>query len=134
MEGALEAKLKIEVQSSIVHQVRNSKNSLTKMSGQFLKDLQNVYKATTLQLADAIWINWSPTRMSIIRKHSILGKNWRRLSKPFQYNKGVRRIMYITNIIEGFDRQSWAVTKLKGALIERRPDENSIPSTRKYMC
>lgn len=42
-------------------------------------------------------------------------KNWPRLSSYFQYNKDVRRIMYTTNIIEGFHRQLRAVTKSKGA-------------------
>ncbi len=37
------------------------------------------------------------------------------LSGYFHYNKDIRRIMYTTNIIEGFRRQLRTVTKLKGA-------------------
>ncbi|MCB9245814.1 MAG: transposase [Flavobacteriales bacterium] len=42
-------------------------------------------------------------------------KNWSRLYNYFQYTPYVRRIIYTTNIIEGFHRQIRNVTKSKGA-------------------
>ncbi|OLY93639.1 transposase, partial [Cnuella takakiae] len=38
-----------------------------------------------------------------------------RLSCYYQYNRDIRRIIYTTNIIEGFHRQLRTVTKSKGA-------------------
>jgi transposase-like protein len=40
--------------------------------------------------------------------------NWDKLSAYFQYNKQIRRIIYTTNIIEGFHRQLRTITKSKG--------------------
>jgi transposase-like protein len=56
--------------------------------------------------------NWGQRYPKVIESWR---KNWPRLSSYFQYNKDVRRIMYTTNIIEGFHRQLRAVTKSKGA-------------------
>ncbi|QEC44576.1 IS256 family transposase [Pseudobacter ginsenosidimutans] len=108
---------KTEVQLCIVHQVRNSQKYLSyKDLKPFMKDLQNVYKATTIELAerslDQLESNWGERYPKVIESWR---KNWPRLSNYFQYNKDVRRIMYTTNIIEGFHRQLRAVTKSKGA-------------------
>ncbi len=108
---------KTEAQLCIVHQVRNSQKYLSyKDLKPFMKDLQNVYKATTIELAerslDQLESNWGERYPKVIESWR---KNWPRLSNYFQYNKDVRRIMYTTNIIEGFHRQLRAVTKSKGA-------------------
>jgi putative transposase len=108
---------KTEVQLCIVHQIRNSQKYLSyKDVKPFMKDLQNVYKATTVDLAerslDQLESNWGTRYPKVIESWR---KNWPRLSSYFQYNKDIRRIMYTTNIIEGFHRQLRAVTKSKGA-------------------
>ncbi|WP_343744035.1 IS256 family transposase [Chitinophaga sp.] len=108
---------KTEVQLCIVHQIRNSQKYLSyKDVKPFMKDLQNVYKATTADQAerslDGLESNWGARYPKVIESWR---KNWPRLSSYFQYNKDIRRIMYTTNIIEGFHRQLRAVTKSKGA-------------------
>ena len=39
--------------------------------------------------------------------------NWANLSTYFKYPEAVRRLIYTTNTIEGFNRQLWKVTKSK---------------------
>lgn len=106
-----------EVQLCIVHQIRNSQKYISyKDVKSFMKELQGVYKATTIDLAernlDQLESNWGQRYPKVIESWR---KNWPRLSSYFQYNKDIRRIMYTTNIIEGFHRQLRAVTKSKGA-------------------
>lgn len=106
-----------EVQLCIVHQIRNSQKYMSwKDIKPFMKDLQTVYKATTKDQAERnleqLAVNWGQRYPKVIESWR---KNWPRLSNYFQYNKDIRRIMYTTNIIEGFHRQLRAVTKSKGA-------------------
>lgn len=106
-----------EVQLCVVHQIRNSHKYLSyKDVKPFMKDLQGVYKATTKEQAernlDQVAANWGQRYPKVIESWR---KNWDRLSGYFQYNKDIRRIMYTTNIIEGFHRQLRTVTKTKGA-------------------
>jgi transposase-like protein len=106
-----------EVQLCVVHQIRNSHKYLShKDVKAFMKDLQGVYRATTKELAerhlDQLSANWGARYPKVIESWK---KNWPRLSSYFQYNKEIRRIMYTTNIIEGFHRQLRTVTKTKGA-------------------
>lgn len=106
-----------EVQLCIVHQIRNSQKYMSwKDIKPFMKDLQTVYKATTKDQAEhnlaQLDASWGQRYPKVIESWQ---KNWPRLSNYFQYNKDIRRIMYTTNIIEGFHRQLRAVTKSKGA-------------------
>lgn len=106
-----------EVQLCVVHQIRNSHKYLShKDVKAFMKDLQGVYRAATKELAerhlDQLSANWGARYPKVIESWK---KNWPRLSSYFQYNKEIRRIMYTTNIIEGFHRQLRTVTKTKGA-------------------
>jgi len=106
-----------EVQLCIVHQVRNSLQYVaSKDQKAFLKDLKSVYRAGTKDLAeqrlnelDAAWG----------RKYPIVIKSWRvnwgELSAFFKYPEEIRRIIYTTNVIEGFHRQLRKVSKTKGA-------------------
>ena len=41
--------------------------------------------------------------------------NWDTLSTYFKYDTHIRRVIYTTNIVEGFHRQVRKVTKTKGA-------------------
>jgi transposase-like protein len=81
-----------------------------------MKDLQPVYKANTEESArshlDKLETIWGDKYPKVIESWR---RNWHRLSRFFQYNKDIRRIMYTTNIIEGFNRQLRSVTKTKGA-------------------
>jgi len=106
-----------EVQLCIVHQIRNSHKYLSyKDTKAFMKDLQGIYKASTREQAernlDQLEANWGARYPKVIESWR---RNWPRLSNYFQYNKDIRRIMYTTNIIEGFHRQLRSITKTKGA-------------------
>jgi len=108
---------KTDIQLCIIHQIRNTMKYLAwKDSREFLKDLRTVYQANTKEEAeynlDIIEEKWG-------KKYSIIFKSWRNnwenLSSFFKYPSEIRKIMYTTNIIEGFHRQVRKVTKTKGA-------------------
>lgn len=108
---------KVEVQSCIVHQIRNSlKYVASKDQKPFLSDLKEVYRATTKELAeqqldalDKTWGKKYPLVINSWRNH------WPKLSTYFKYDPAIRRLIYTTNTIEGFHRQVRKVTKTKGA-------------------
>lgn len=108
---------KTEVQLCIIHQVRNSRKYLAwKDAKAFMADLRGIYAASTKELAernlDKLEANWGGKYPKVIESWR---KNWDRLTNYFQYTKEIRRIIYTTNIIEGFHRQLRAITKSKGA-------------------
>jgi len=106
-----------EVQLCIIHQVRNSQKYLAyKDLKAFMKDLKQVYQASTRELAERnlalLATNWGDKYPKVIESWE---RNWERLSNYFQYSKQIRKVIYTTNIIEGFHRQLRKVTKTKGA-------------------
>lgn len=108
---------KVEVQSCIVHQIRNSlKYVASKDQKPFLSDLKEVYRATTKELAeqqlDALDKTWGKKYPLVINSWR---NNWPKLSTYFKYDPVIRRLIYTTNTIEGFHRQVRKVTKTKGA-------------------
>lgn len=108
---------KAEIQSCIVHQIRNSlKYVASKNQKEFMKDLKLVYRADTKEIAelkledlDTKWGEKYPVVINSWRN------NWHKLSTYFEYNPEIRRLVYTTNPIEGFHRQVRKVTKTKGA-------------------
>lgn len=108
---------KAEVQSCIVHQIRNSlKYVASKDQKQFLADLKEVYQAATKDLAeqqlDALDQKWGKKYAVVIASWR---NNWSKLSTYFKYDPAIRKLIYTTNTIEGFHRQVRKVTKTKGA-------------------
>lgn len=108
---------KTEVQSCIVHQIRNSlKYVASKDQKPFLKDLKEVYQATTKELAeqqlDALEQKWGKKYPLVLNSWR---SNWNKLSTYFKYDPAIRKMVYTTNTIEGFHRQVRKVTKTKGA-------------------
>ncbi|MBT4340411.1 MAG: transposase, partial [Bacteroidetes bacterium] len=106
-----------EVQSCIVHQIRNSlKYVASKEQKEFVKDLKKVYKASTKDLAETELLNleekWAKKYPIVIESWQ---KNWDKLSTYFQYTEPIRRLVYTTNPIEGYHRQIRKITKTKGA-------------------
>lgn len=106
-----------EVQSCIVHQIRNSlKYVSSKDQKPFLADLKEVYRATTKELAeqqlDTLDQKWGKKYPLVI---SSWRNNWNKLSTYFKYDPAIRKLIYTTNAIEGFHRQVRKVTKTKGA-------------------
>jgi putative transposase len=105
-----------EVQSCIVHQIRNSLKYVASKDKQvFLKDLKLVYQADNeqqaldaLQTLKEIWQKKYPVVTSSWEN------NWLKLSTFFKYPAGIRKLIYTTNIIEGYHRQVRKVTKNKG--------------------
>jgi transposase-like protein len=105
-----------EVQSCVVHQIRNSlKYVASKDQKPFLGELKEVYKADTKELAEARLVELAEKWM---KKYPVViqswQNNWHKLSTYFKYTEPIRRIIYTTNIIEGFHRQVRKVTKTKG--------------------
>jgi len=106
-----------EVQLCIIHQIRNSLKYITwKHSREFIRDLKQVYKASTLDLAehnlDMLEQKWSKQYPVVIQSWRT---NWKRLSQYFKYPEPIRRLVYTTNTVEGYHRMIRKVTKSKGA-------------------
>ena len=104
------------VQSCIVHQIRNSvKYVASKYQKSFLKDLKLVYQAVNRETAedelDNLELNWGEQYPLVIKSWR---DNWHKLSAYFQYTDSIRRLIYTTNIVEGYHRQIRKVTKNKG--------------------
>lgn len=108
---------KTEVQLCVVHQIRNSLRYVaSKDQKGFLKDLKKVYKATNKKQAEQ---KLSELKQVWGKKYPVVidswTNNWEELTNYFKYPPEIRRIIYTTNIIEGFHRQIRKVTKTKGA-------------------
>ena len=97
---------KCDVQSCIVHQIRNSlKYVAAKESKAVMEDLKPIYKAYTKEegalALDSFEEKWS-------KKYGIVVKSWRtnweKLSAFFKYPPDIRKLIYTTNTIEGYHR------------------------------
>ena len=108
---------KAEVQSCIIHQIRNSlKYIASKDQKVFMADLKLVYRASTkLEAEDqllALEEKWGDKYPVVIESWQ---NNWEKLSTYFQFSMPIRKMIYTTNAVEGFHRQVRKVTKTKGA-------------------
>ena len=106
-----------EVQLCVVHQIRNSlKYVVSKDQKAFMADLKLVYKASSKDLAEHHLLEleekWGKKYPAVMRSWN---NNWEALSQYFKYPEELRRIIYTTNIVEGFHRQIRKYTKNKGA-------------------
>lgn len=106
-----------EVQSCIVHQIRNSlKYVASKNQKEFMGDLKEVYQASGKELAEeklkSLDEKWGKKYPVVLASWN---NNWHKLSTYFKYTEDVRRLIYTTNAIEGFHRQVRKVTKNKTA-------------------
>jgi len=108
---------KTEVQSCIVHQIRNTiKYVVSKDVKAVIADVKLIYRAINKELAEE-HLNALEAKRG--KKYPIVIKSWRnnwhKLSTFFKYAADIRRLIYTTNTIEGFHRQIRKVTKTKGA-------------------
>ena len=108
---------KTEIQLCIVHQIRNSlKYVVSKDQKVFMADLKLVYKASSKDLAEHRLLEleekWGKKYPAVLKSWNT---NWDALSQYFKYPEQLRRIIYTTNIVEGFHRQIRKYTKNKGA-------------------
>jgi putative transposase len=106
-----------EVQTCVVHQVRSSLRYIAEKDKKaFMADLKPVYQA----------LNKEEGYENLLKLDEKWGKkypvplqgwfnNWENLSTFFSYDAHIRKIIYTTNIVEGFHRQVRKVTKTKGA-------------------
>nr|WP_319397932.1 IS256 family transposase [uncultured Carboxylicivirga sp.] len=108
---------KVDIQLCIIHQLRNSFKYVAfkdrKELGNNLKAIYQASNASEAELAlDQLEDKWNHKYPLVIKSWK---KNWHYLTRFFEYSKHLRRIMYTTNTIEGFNRQIRRVTKRKGA-------------------
>lgn len=101
------------IQTCIVHQIRNSiKYIASKDKKSFMKDLKEVYKAPTEELAlaqlDTLKETWGNSYGMVIDSWY---NNWNNLSTFFDFSPRIRKMIYTTNALEGFNRQVRKYTK-----------------------
>ena len=105
----------VNIQTCIVHQIRNSiKYIASKDKKAFMKDLKEVYKATTEELAlaqlDKLKELWGASYGMVIDSWY---NNWNNLATFFEFSPRIRKIIYTTNALEGFNRQIRKYTKAR---------------------
>ena len=105
----------VDIQTCIVHQIRNSiKYIASKDKKAFMKDLKEVYKATTEELAlaqlDNLKEKWGSNYGMVIDSWY---NNWNNLDTFFKFSPQIRKLIYTTNVIEGFNRQVRKFTKVR---------------------
>ena len=101
------------IQTCIVHQIRNSiKYIASKDKKSFMKDLKEVYKAPTEEFAlaqlDKLKETWGNSYGMVIDSWY---NNWNNLSTFFDFSPRIRKMIYTTNALEGFNRQVRKYTK-----------------------
>ena len=104
-----------KIQQCIIHQIRNSTKFVSyKDIKKLMADLKLVYAAPTEETAlnelELFKDKWDSKYPKIYKSWH---DNWATLSTYFKYPEAVRRLIYTTNAIEGFNRQLRKVTKSK---------------------
>ena len=113
-----------EIQQCIIHQIRNTTKFVSyKDIKALMKDLKQVYAAVDEQSAlsalDDFSSKWSGKYPKIAASWR---EKWANLSTYFKYPAEVRKLIYTTNAIEGFNRQLRKVTKSKAVF----PTDDSL--------
>ena len=106
---------KTEIQQCIIHQIRNTTNYVSyKDLKKLMADLKMVYaapdEAAALEELEFFGKKWNSKYPKIYKSWS---ERWATLSTYFKYPNEVRKLIYTTNAIEGFNRQLRKVTKSK---------------------
>lgn len=115
---------KTDIQNCIIHQLRNSSKYVSyKDIKALMADLKRVYQAVDEQSALAALDNFAAIWD---KKYPKISKSWREnwanLSTYFKFPEELRRLIYTTNAIEGFNRQLRKVTKSKSVF----PTDDSL--------
>lgn len=105
------------VQRCMIHQVRQSLTYVAwKDRKAFAADLRAIYQAPTRDLAETRLLElgerWSGQYAVAVRSWE---RAWDQLATMFDYPPDIRRLIYTTNAVEGYNRQLRKVTKTKGA-------------------
>jgi transposase-like protein len=106
-----------EVQRCIVHQIRNSLRYVSwKDRKEFVRDLKSIYQAPNREAAETNLLRlgekWNDWYAIAVRSWE---RNWDELSTFFEYPAEIRRLIYTTNTIEGYNRQLRKVVKNKAS-------------------
>ena len=123
--AAIEAAFpKTEIQNCIIHQIRNSTRYVSyKDLKALMADLKAVYaavdEAAALEALEVFAQRWDKKYPKISASWQ---DNWPNLSTYFKFPQEVRRLIYTTNTIEGFNRQLRKVTKPKSVF----PTDDSL--------
>ena len=115
---------KADIQNCIIHQLRNSSKYVSyKDLKALMADLKKVYAAVDEPSADealeAFSAQWDKKYPKISASWR---ENWPNLSTYFKFPEELRRLIYTTNAIEGFNRQLRKVTKAKAVF----PTDDSL--------
>lgn len=115
---------KTEIQNCIIHQIRNSSKYVSyKDLKALMADLKAVYAAVdedaALMALDTFSEHWDKKYPTISQSWRA---NWANLSTYFKFPQELRRLIYTTNAIEGFNRQLRKVTKAKSVF----PTDDSL--------
>ena len=116
--------LKTDIQNCIIHQLRNSSKYVSyKDIKALMADLKKVYTAVdeeaALDALDAFAAAWDSKYPKISKSWY---ENWPNLSTYFKFPQELRKLIYTTNTIEGFNRQLKKVTKAKSVF----PTDDSL--------
>jgi putative transposase len=106
-----------EIQRCIIHQIRNSLKYISSRERRsFLNDLKTVYQAPTREAAETnlakLDQNWSPKYTIAVRSWK---NNWEDLATFFRFPAEIRRLIYTTNTVEGYNRRLRKIIKTKGS-------------------
>ncbi|MBT7142863.1 MAG: IS256 family transposase [Bacteroidetes bacterium] len=113
-----------EIQKCIVHQIRTSTKFVSyKDRKEFCNDMKPIYKAPNekagLEALDKFEKKWGKKYQYACDSWR---NNWAELSTFFKYSPEIRRMIYTTNRIEGFNRILRKSTKTKSSF----PSDNSL--------
>jgi transposase-like protein len=105
------------IQRCVIHQVRQSLTYVTwKDRKAFVRDLKAIYRAPTREAAETELLQlsekWGTKYAIAVRSWET---NWEDLATMFDYPAEIRRLIYTTNTVEGYNRQLRKVTKTKGS-------------------
>ena len=115
---------KTDIQNCIIHQLRNSSKYVSyKDLKALMADLKKVYTAVdedaALQALDEFAATWDSKYPKISKSWY---ENWPNLSTYFKFPQELRKLIYTTNAIEGFNRQLRKVTKTRSVF----PTDDSL--------
>ena len=109
---------KTQIQRCIIHQVRQSLQYVSwKDRKAFVADLRLIYQAPTREAGEERLLElgerWGDKYVVAVRSWE---RNWEDLATMYEYPAEIRRLIYTTNTVEGYNRQVRKVVKTKGAL------------------
>ena len=107
-----------QIQRCIIHQVRHSLTYVSWTDRKaFVADLRTIYQAPTREAGEErlleVGERWGEKYAVAVRSWE---RHWDDLATMVEYPAEIRRLIYTTNTVEGYNRQLRKVVKTKGAL------------------